>query len=748
MACLSHGADPLYIRLHAQTQRAQRYYIKHAYGISEVYNTHSDTHPWYGAGQGTGDACPRWIVQSDNLISAYKTQVQPWVMQHPTGLPAIEQAIDAFIDDTTLITGGRRKSVRLTLTQTAQENLMHWHHLLRASRGRLNPQKCSMSTFQWSYNEEGTATLTELQAKPTQQLSIPDKNGQPHTLHQNNPDKAVRLLGVQIAMDRNYKVELGTYVQRNQRYVQALQQCNLSHREASIVYKQCYLPTVSYPLPATNIPPDLLHRHQAKATTTFLAKMGYRRTMPRAVVYAPKVLGGLGFRHLGFELGVQQTLQLIKHLRANNTNGALFNLAINTYQLHSGFARPILEDTRHCPWNSTGWMSSLRQFLHTTGSQIILDQPWKLPSRRQHDRYLMDDISQIGLSIRELQRIQNIRLYLRVSTLSEICNQAGTHVLSQYMNAPELSNPFHKTYPHSGSTLKWPTQTLPGPSAWKVWHKTVTIRYCQTGTTKLLQPMGAWIPEKYDLYWRWDWYLNIPTNRLYQRDQTKWNVFCPLTTRRTYALYSEQPDSTEATLPPHATPVTPTFTATGIRIDLPAAPIYLAMTTLTASPPLRIHQRLVTPTTAWETKLWANIQAQTRIPDMYQHINTGKQIIISSDAAMNPNRDSSFAWLIATNQPLWQGEGAVPGPVEDAHTSRSEAFGILTALRFLAHYLRHFPLIYHLTRTIVAYCDNSGTISRVESLLKEKPPLTRSTILDDYNVYAEIANTTRSIYPL
>jgi len=290
---------------------------------------------------------------------------------------------------------------------------MHWHHLLIASGCRLNPQKCSMSSFQWPYNDEGTATLTALQAQPTQQLTIPDKNGQPHTLHQNNPDEAVQLLGVQIAMDGNYKVELGTYVQRNQRYVQALQQCNLTHREASIVYKQCYLPTVSYPLPATNIPPDLLHRHQAKATTAFLAKMGYRRTMPRAVVYAPKALGGLGFRHLGFEQGVQQTLQLIKHLRANNTNGALFNLAINTYQLHSGFARPILEDTRHCPWNSTGWMSSLRQFLHTTGSQIILDQPWKLPSRRQHDRYLMDDISQIRLSIsRELQRIQNIRLYL------------------------------------------------------------------------------------------------------------------------------------------------------------------------------------------------------------------------------------------------------------------------------------------------------------------------------------------------
>jgi len=63
-------------------------------------------HPWYRAGQGTGDACLQWIVQSDNLIEAYKTQVHLWVMQHPTGVPTIEQAIDTFIDDTTLITGG------------------------------------------------------------------------------------------------------------------------------------------------------------------------------------------------------------------------------------------------------------------------------------------------------------------------------------------------------------------------------------------------------------------------------------------------------------------------------------------------------------------------------------------------------------------------------------------------------------------------------------------------------------------
>jgi len=115
---------------------------------------------------------------------------------------------------------------------------------------------------------------------------------------------------------------------------------------------------------------------------------------------------------------------------------------------------------------------------------------------------------------------------------------------------------------------------------------------------------------------------------------------------------------------------------------------------------------------------------------------------------MNPSRDSSFAWLIATTQPLWQGEGAVPGPVEDAHTGCSKAYRLLTALHFLTHYLQHFPMIYYLIRTMIAYCNNSGTVSQIGTLLKEKPCLTQSTIMDDYDVYAEIAQTTKSLQPL
>ena len=41
--------------------------------------------------------------------------------------------------------------------------------------------------------------------------------------------------------------------------------------------------------------------------------------------------------------------------------------------------------------------------------------------------------------------------------LLEICNQTGTHILLQYLQMPEFSRLIHHIYPHSGSTLKWPT---------------------------------------------------------------------------------------------------------------------------------------------------------------------------------------------------------------------------------------------------------------------------------------------------
>ncbi len=74
MACRRHGAADDYLKLHAQTHRLMKYYVRHKYGVSEDYNTF-EQHPWHGTGQGAADAALHYIALSDTLIDAYHSKI-------------------------------------------------------------------------------------------------------------------------------------------------------------------------------------------------------------------------------------------------------------------------------------------------------------------------------------------------------------------------------------------------------------------------------------------------------------------------------------------------------------------------------------------------------------------------------------------------------------------------------------------------------------------------------------------------
>jgi len=116
-----------------------------------------------------------------------------------------------------------------------------------------------------------------------------------------------------------------------------------SSSDITVIYKQCYLPTISYPLPA--IPTQKLSKLQSSATTIFLAKMGYLCTFPQAAAYATSDWGGIGLPHLGHEQGVQKYMQLLKHLWTHTSTGAVLSVTLQHYQLMSGLSHSILQDT-------------------------------------------------------------------------------------------------------------------------------------------------------------------------------------------------------------------------------------------------------------------------------------------------------------------------------------------------------------------------------------------------------------------
>ena len=102
LACLQHGADPKYIQLHAQTQKTLKYHLKHKYGISSAYNTNSNNTPWYGMGQGAGDASNRWVIGTDSMSDAYSEKANGWTLPSPIPHNLPKQTLKAFLDDVNL----------------------------------------------------------------------------------------------------------------------------------------------------------------------------------------------------------------------------------------------------------------------------------------------------------------------------------------------------------------------------------------------------------------------------------------------------------------------------------------------------------------------------------------------------------------------------------------------------------------------------------------------------------------------
>jgi len=99
-------------------------------------------------------------------------------------------------------------------------------------------------------NESWSITLSCLSLHPQPLLKL-----QLHTLYQ--------YLGVHVSMNGDWKKEFSVFQTCNQKYLQVLNKCSLSCCKIKVIYRQCYLPMVTYPLPTSTIPSDKLNRNQS-----------------------------------------------------------------------------------------------------------------------------------------------------------------------------------------------------------------------------------------------------------------------------------------------------------------------------------------------------------------------------------------------------------------------------------------------------------------------------------------------------
>jgi len=296
-------------------------------------------------------------------------------------------------------------------------------------------------------------------------------------------------------------------------YTRAFQWTHMSRREAGILYQSCFLPALTYSLPAMGLPPHFLERVHKLSTATILNKMGFHSNLPRSVVFAPRHLGGVGLCNLIHEQSTQETIILLRHLRAQTPLGKAMEALIRTYQLWAGLRKHILADMQPCPWIPSQWMSGLRQSMHTNCVQLIYDA-WNIQPLRAHDRFIMDDLIDQDFPKLKLEQLNACRMYLQVTMLTEITDHLGIELL------PHVFLTTHQLAPIrlagiSSSKLKWPTVHCPSTTCWRLWTVTLQIIYMgSTKGTRLTSPLGPW-SDHYNTTRFWHWQLHDPNHLVY-----------------------------------------------------------------------------------------------------------------------------------------------------------------------------------------------------------------------------------------
>jgi len=123
--------------------------------------------------------------------------------------------------------------------------------------------------------------------------------------------------------------------------------------------------------------------------------------------------------------------------------------------------------------------------------------------------------------------------------------------------------------------------------------------------------------------------------------------------------------------------------------------------------------------------------------------------MIVSDASVQRNKQSGFAWMIAhENTPLWKGVGLAPGQAEDIYSGRAEAFGLIVGLTFLQYYISCYGQHTFHETALQCFCDNIGVITNVMTLLHPAPIRPNDTTSNDQDVYLEISTLAHKCTPL
>ena len=276
-----------------RTLAEARYHLKTKLGVSDEFVQHCQFHPWFGSGQGAGDAPTKWLVMGSTLFDEYECRATGALYESPDGSWSLQLFLVGFVDDTrnTINQFGNHNAMMEELCMNAQNDCQLWHDLLGVVNQQLELPKCGYHALAYEFLPTGKPKLIN---HPNAEITLVDMAEQPLRINQWPNDKAAKYLGHQASLS-NKQSQLQALTNKCDTHSRVIHCCHLNWFEVHTFYQAIYHPSIGFCLPCSHFTVQELSKAQLKAHRAFITKSGYNRNTASCLIYGPHFLGGAGF---------------------------------------------------------------------------------------------------------------------------------------------------------------------------------------------------------------------------------------------------------------------------------------------------------------------------------------------------------------------------------------------------------------------------------------------------------------------
>jgi hypothetical protein len=400
---------------------------------------------------------------------------------------------EGLIDDTGLVVSAqasteiisshvkRLSNYEAALFARMNRMIQFFLELLQVAGGDLNISKCACFTIfhRW---QGGHATLIRTQeSHPTMTITHPS-TGEVKIITRKNPNEAHRALGWMMTTDGKSTDQFIVSKSKSKLFAGGIFQSLMQQYDATTAYNLYYLTSIGYTLTATCFSLAQCKTIQSPIICATLNKMGINRNVSHNFVFGPKHLGSMALRHLHTLQGIRRTQYLSGHLTNNDGVAKRMRICIEATQLEVGNFEPfffLLYSLHGPPLISRSWIHEIWYFNELYNDTITISNSWLPHPQRTSYKDIMS-LAVLFTSIKgELIQMNICRLFLQVTSISDICDTGGIRITQQAYNGTSVQK---------RTIISWPNQHRPSRGGWLIWR--CFLRSFSDGNRYMFTPLG------------------------------------------------------------------------------------------------------------------------------------------------------------------------------------------------------------------------------------------------------------------